>query len=284
MPLSPERKEWYFSKLRECIESYNKLFLVNVDNVGSNQIQQIRQGLRGTAEILMGKNTMIRKCIRDFLAEEGNAEHPIANILPKMVGNVAFVWTNGDLAQVRTILEENRVPAPARVGSIAPCDVYCPAGGTGCDPGQTSFFQALNIPTKISKGQIEIISPVLVCKTGEKVGNSEAVLLQRMDIRPFSYGLVVSVVYDNGNMYDPAVLDLTDEILTEKFMAGVKVVAAIARLNGWVTLASLPHTIGDAFNNCVAVALVGSFSFEQANAYKSALPAPAAEPEPAAEE
>jgi len=277
MPLSPERKEWYFGKLTECIQTYSKLFLVQVDNVGSNQMQKIRGGLRGKAEVLMGKNTMIRKCIRDFL--EDNEGHPIAQILPIMKGNLGFVFTNGDLSEVRDLLMANRVPAPARVGAISPCDVYCPAGPTGCDPGQTSFFQALNIPTKISKGQIEIISPVLVCKTGDKVGNSEAVLLQRMDIRPFSYGLVLNTVYDNGNIFSPTVLDLTDDVLIGKFMNAVTVVAAISRLT-YPTLASLPHSIADAFNHCVAVALEGA-SFKDAEAFIAACPAAAA---PAAEE
>ena len=49
------------------MDEYPKMFLVGVDNVGSKQMQQIRQSLRGRAEILMGKNTMIRKAIRGHL-------------------------------------------------------------------------------------------------------------------------------------------------------------------------------------------------------------------------
>ncbi|KAB2596626.1 60S acidic ribosomal protein P0-like [Pyrus ussuriensis x Pyrus communis] len=41
--------------------------------------------------------------------------------------------------------------APARVGLVAPIDVVVPPGNTGLDPSQTSFFQVLNIPTKINK-------------------------------------------------------------------------------------------------------------------------------------
>lgn len=49
------------------MDEYPKMFLVVVDNVGSKQMQQIRQSLRGCAEVLMGKNTMIRKAIRGHL-------------------------------------------------------------------------------------------------------------------------------------------------------------------------------------------------------------------------
>lgn len=59
--------------------------------------------------------------------------------------------------EVRDKLLENKVRAPARNGAIAPCPVVIPAQNTGLGPEKTSFFQALSIPTKISKGTIEII-------------------------------------------------------------------------------------------------------------------------------
>lgn len=68
-------------------------------------------------------------------------------------------------------------------------DVKLTAGPTGLEPTQTSFFQALGIATKINKGSIEIISDVKLCTQGEKVGPSEAVLLTKMGIKPFAYGV-----------------------------------------------------------------------------------------------
>merc|ERR1719321_577041 len=104
MPLSPEKKEAYFEKLKQYIETYSKLFLVHCDNVGSKQMQHIRGALRGKAEVLMGKNTMMRKIIRDYMEE--NPEHPIGQLLPKLKGNVGFVFTNGDMGEVRTCIQE----------------------------------------------------------------------------------------------------------------------------------------------------------------------------------
>merc|ERR1711908_172541 len=127
-------------------------------------------------------------------------------LLSKIMGNIGFVFTNGDLGKVRELIEDNRVPAPARVGAIAPIDVVVPPGPTDCDPGQTNFFQTLQIATKIVKGRIEITSPVDLLKTGDKVGNSEAVLLKKLGILPFSYGLVIMAIYDNGSVFTPEVL------------------------------------------------------------------------------
>ena len=143
MPLSPERKTEYFEHMKELLGSYSKCFVVSIDNVGSNQLQKTRQGLRGSAEILMGKNTMMRKIIKEY-AEE-NPGTSVEQLVDVVQGNVGFVFTNGDLGSTRKIIEENVRPAPAKVGAIAPCDVVVPKGPTGCDPGQTAFFQTLQI-------------------------------------------------------------------------------------------------------------------------------------------
>nr|CCA22079.1 60S acidic ribosomal protein P0 putative [Albugo laibachii Nc14] len=275
MGLSAERKQEYFVRLESLLETFTKIFLVSVDNVRSKQMQQIRQSLRGRAEILMGKNTLMRKVFGNFLRK--NPNHPLEMVVPLIRGNIGFVFTNDDLNDIRSVLESNRVPAPARVGAVAPADVVVPPGSTGCDPGQTSFFQALQIATKIQKGQIEIVSEVLLIKEGEKVGNSEAALLQKLNINPFSYGLVLVSVYDNGSVFDPAVLDLTEEDLFAKFIAGLRNVAAVSLEIGIPTLASIPHSIANAFKSLVAVAVeCETYSFEKAEPFKAYLADPSA--------
>jgi large subunit ribosomal protein LP0 len=275
MGLSQERKQEYFTKLEGLLDTYTKIFLVGVDNVGSNQIQQIRIALRDEAEILMGKNTLIRKVFNNYVKK--NPGHPLEQIIPLLKGNVGFVFTNKDLSKVREVIDTNKVPAPARVGAIAPIDVIVPPGPTGADPGQTAFFQALQIGTKIQKGQIEIINEVLLTKKGDKVGNSEAALLQKLNIKPFTYGLVIQSVYDNGSLFDPAVLDLTDDDLTAKFVAGLRNVAAVSLEIGFPTLASIPHSVANAFKTLVAVVVeLDSFSFAKADPYKAYLADPSA--------
>lgn len=268
MTISMERKVEYFERLETLLDKYTKVFIVSVDNVGSKQMQQVRMALRGKAEVLMGKNTLIRKVVSSYLKKHPG--HPYESLLPKIRGNIGFVFTNDNLPEVREMLESNRVPAPARVGSIAPVDVVVPAGPTGCDPGQTAFFQALQIATKIQKGQIEITTDVLLVQKDCKVGNSEAALLQKLEIFPFSYGLVITLVYDDGSLFDPAVLDLTDDDLCAKFMNGIKNVAAISLAINFPTLASVPHSVANAFKALVAIAVgCETFSFEKADAFKA---------------
>ena len=191
---SLDKKENYINRLPSLLTTYPRVMPVRVDMVTSNQIQKVRKALRGKAELLMGKNTLIRKGVRDF--QETNAT-PM-RLLESVKTNVGLIFTNADLKEIRDIINKERVPAPARVGVIAPMDVHVPKQQTALEPTQTSFFQALNIATKINKGAIEIVNDVHLIKKGEKVGASESALLSKLNIKPFSYGLELVSLYDNG--------------------------------------------------------------------------------------
>jgi len=268
MPLTNERKKEYFERMKNLLLTYSKAFVVEVDNVGSGQLQNTRKGLRGRAEILMGKNTMMRKCIREFVEE--NPGSPIGQLETLCRGNVGFVFTNSDLADVRNVIESNVRPAPARVGAIAPVDVIVPKGPTGCDPGQTNFFQTLQISTKITKGQIEMTNDTHLISTGEKVTASQAALLQKLGIEPFTYGMELKSVFDNGSLFDAKVLDITDDVLATKFASAVTALASLSLALGYPTQASLPHSISNAFKSILSVSLgCESYSFQQADIVKN---------------
>uniref|UniRef100_A0A7E4W9G6 60S acidic ribosomal protein P0 n=1 Tax=Panagrellus redivivus TaxID=6233 RepID=A0A7E4W9G6_PANRE len=263
-------KKNYFDRLKTLFEEYPKCFLVGVDNVGSKQMQEIRIAMRGHGAILMGKNTMIRRAIRNFISEKPELER----LLPYIVGNIGFVFTNEDLSEIRRKLIENKRGAPAKAGAIAPCDVKLPPQNTGMSPEKTSFFQALQIPTKISRGTIEILNEVHIIKIGEKVGASEAALLNMLNIMPFSYGLAVQQVYDNGTIYSPEILDITSDELVQRFQQGVSNIASVSLAVGYPTKASVPHSVANAFKSLLAVAAVTDVAFKEAETLKEYLADP----------
>lgn len=268
-----DRTTWksnYFLKVVKLLDEYTKCFLVNADNVGSKQMQQIRAALREDTVILFGKNTMMRKAIRGHI--ENNPQ--LEKLLPCLKGNVGFVFTKGDLNEVRTKLLGHKVAAPAKAGAIAPVDVTIEAQNTGMGPEKTSFFQALNIPTKIARGTVEILNSVHLIHIGEKVGASEASLLNMLKISPFSYGLVIEQVYDSGTVYSPNVLDITQEDVRATFMQGVCNVAAISLEIGIPTVCSAPHSILNGFKDLLAIAVETEYNFPEADQTKEYLKDP----------
>jgi len=268
-----DKKTWktnYFNKIVQLLDEYPKCFLVEADNVGSKQMQQIRIALRGHAVVLMGKNTMMRKAIRGHLQNNPQLEL----LLPHIKGNIGFVFTKDDLVTIRDMVLGNKVKAPAKAGALAPLNVQIPAQNTGLGPEKTSFFQALNIPTKITKGTIEIINDVDLIKTGDKVGMSESTLLNMLGISPFTYGLVVKKVYESGSIFDPTILDITDDDLKKSIMTAVRNVASISLSIGYPTIASVPHSVVNGMKKCLAIAAVTDITFKEAEMLKEYLADP----------
>lgn len=267
------RKGNFVQRLLKLVETYKNVLIVGVDNVGSNQMQKTRIALRGKAEILMGKNTIIRTQLRKLIAD-GNTKLQALHDL--MRGNVGIVFTNSDLKEVRKVIQENKRPAAARQGVPASNDVFIPPGPTGLDPGQTSFFQALNIATKIVKGAIEIINQMHLIKKGDKVSASHVALLAKLNILPFFHGFQVRKVYEDGFVYDADVLDVSNDDLMKKFFAGVGKVAALSLAIGYPTIASLPHIINNTFKKLVSIAVATDITFEQVAKLKDLLSNPEA--------
>lgn len=292
-----DKKVAYFKHANELFDQYEKIIVILNDNVQSNQMQNIRISLRGKAIVLMGKNTTIKKVLLDRTTRNPDSEKD-RMLYDKLVGdklltdNVGLVFTNGDLTDLKEVIDGNKVQAPARQGAIAPLDVFIPPGNTGLEPTKTSFFQALNINTKITKGTVEILKEEKVLSAGDKVGSSEATLLQMLGIKPFYYGMEIQKIYDNGQVYDRRVLEMTDEDMKKMFEGGISQVTGLSLGAGIPCEASMPHLISHTFKTFLAVSVATEWVMESCNAaeLREAVisgkglggPAPAASAAPAA--
>jgi len=293
MPVSDEKRE-YEARMNKMFDSYSKVLFVTLDNVQSQQVNQVRRDLRGKAELLVGKKTLQKRIISN---RAENSKSKMDNQLRKkfvednlLTLNRALLFTNADISEITTVLQRYRKQAPARVGAIAPCDVIVPAGNTGMEPTMTGFFQALNIATKISKGTVEIVTEKKVLSIGEKVDNSVSALLSKLKISPFFYEMEIVCCWEKGFVFSKDDLALTDDVIERSLIAGINNVTAISLGAGIPTDASFPHLILDAFKDLLALSVETEFEFEEFNGKKlradiksgkSAAAAPAAKAETA---
>jgi len=267
------KKTAYFNKLIDlCIESPQAL-IVGIEHVTSKQLQQIRIELRGSAVVLMGKNTMIRKALA--VGHERRPELGFDKLRAAIVGNLGFIFaTNCTVDDIRAVIDSHRRQAAAKAGQVSMCNLSLPAGPTGMDPSQTSFFQALNIGTKIVKGQIELVTDFPILRMGEKVPASSAILLGKLNIKPFEYGMEILQVFQDGSVFPASVLEMSNDVLIQKFMQGVAHMAAFSRELGIPSEAALPHMFGNAFRNIAALVAEIDFTFQEVEAVKQFLADP----------
>jgi len=263
-----ERKGPFCDKLITLFQKYPAVFIVTCSNIGSHHMQKIKKSLRDKCVIVKGKNTLIRKALK--MSE--NAKWNV--IAPYIRGNIALVFSEGDLSEIKKLLLENRVHALAKVGIVAPQDVLVEKGPTGLEPTKTSFLQTLGIASKINRGQIDILQDVTLIRAGNKVGSSESVLLQMLGKKPFSYGLSCSYVYEDGKVYSAKFLDVSPADVMLRFQGGLSTIAAISLHIGLPTIASVPHSIFNAYKNLLAISIETDYVFDQARAIKEAIENP----------
>lgn len=162
------------------------------------------------------------------------------------------------------------------------------------EPGKTSFFQALGVPTKIARGTIEITTDLKLVEAQSKVGPSEATLLNMLNISPFTYGMGISQVYDQGQSFPPSVLDIGEEQLLKTLASAITTIATISLALNFPTLPSVMHSLVNSYKKVLAVAVSTEYSWPEIeqlkdrianpDAYASAAPVAAADSGAAAAE
>lgn len=210
----------------------------------------------------------MKSALNEMIAEDetNKKSRPQLKLIKEQLTlNTGMIFTNGDIADIKVILDSQVREAPAKIGILAPADVTIPAGGTGMDPKQTSFFQNLNIATKIVKGQVEIVNPVKIITQDEKITPGQAALLDKLKIRPFEYKMHIKCVLDNCKIYPAAVLSITPDTIIAAFGRGAENVAAVSLASGFATQASVHHSILNAFKHLACASFASGFSFKEAD-------------------
>jgi large subunit ribosomal protein LP0 len=284
------KKRRIVNRLYENFTNYKQCLIVKLEHVTSNQVQQTRLALRQKklGDMVCGKNTVVKKAIdirlnapkeedQDYEFRKGlyTKIPQIEKILSLCKGKVGFIFSDAPVFDLKPLIESNKIAAPAKVGTISPIEVTIQAGPTGMDPSQISFFHTLNISTKIQKGQIEITKEFKVLEKGRKIGNSEAAILAKLNIKPFAFGMEILYVYDNGTILTPEVFNLDPEALVGKIRNAANNLAAISLALGLPNSLSIGHMLKNGFKNVAAIALETGLKIKQLENLGTA-PAPSA--------
>lgn len=101
-----------------------------------------------------------------------------------------------------------------------------------------------------------------MCFKGQEVTNSAAVLLQKLNITPFEYGMELVGVYSDGSILSPEIVSITPSMILEKFSSAVNNVTAMSLSLNLPTVLSVPHMISNSFKNICAISIESGFEIE----------------------
>lgn len=179
-------------ELVNLIKNKKTILIASVKNLPASQFQEISKKLRGKAEVkVLKKNTIIRAI------DEAKNEN-LGEIKEFVADSTAVLFSDLDGFELASELLDNRSAAKAKIGQEAPNDIEVEAGPTDLVPGPAiSELGALGIQIQIDKGKINIKAPKTIVKKGEKISESAAGLMNKLDIKPFSVGFVPICAFDN---------------------------------------------------------------------------------------
>ena len=147
------------------------------------------------------------------------------------------------------------------------------------DSSQIEYFQALKIPTKVIKNQLEIVTSTKILSVGSKITLSEINLMKKFNIKPYKHLVQIRNIYLNGKLYDSGILKITNDYMKTVVERCIKNVAAFSVAAGTTNRASAPHVIQSAFKNILGLSLATGVEIPQTKALAAAAAAPAAKKE-----
>lgn len=222
--------------------------------------------------------------------EAGIASHHTRQSLEQLRDSIQkmqtmVIFTDQELNKITEVTGKYVVEKQAKVGSISPIEVTIPAGPTGLDSSQIELFHALKITTKVIKNQLEIMNPAKILVVGQKISTAEINIMKKFNIKPHKHQIETKHILMNGNLYDSAILKITNEYMLNRLNAGIKNVAAFSIGANVPTRASAPHVISNAFKNIIGLSLATGVDIPQTkNLTASATTTAPAKEEPKKEE
>ena len=195
-----EYKVKFVRELAGKLKSAKTLGIADIGRLPSRQMQEVRRGLRGKAEVLMIKRALLKRALEEAGLNE-MAEH-IARSPVVIIGDE-------DAFSIFRVLKNLRSPSKAKPGMVASEDITVRKGGTGLPPGPAiGDLQSAGIPAKIEGGQIRVIKDHVVTKAGEEVTQKVAAALDKLDMKPFMLGLETTAILEGGIIFKRDVLDV----------------------------------------------------------------------------
>jgi large subunit ribosomal protein L10 len=247
--------EWKHGEIKELVDFITKNKVVGIVEVGgipAPQMQKMRNNLREVGSIRSARNTLISKA----LDEAEKKVKGISGLKNSITGQSAIISTDANPFKLFARIKATRTMAPAKGGETSSHDIEIKAGDTPFKPGPiVGELQKVGIPAAIQEGKVVIKSDKLLVKTGEKISADVALMLTRLEIFPIEIRMSLHAVFEDGNIYQPNVLDID----IDEFIGKIKQASSnsfnLAIETGWANKLTIKPLIMKAYNNSFSLAM-----------------------------
>jgi large subunit ribosomal protein L10 len=249
-------KREIFDDLTELLEKYSVIAVADLQKVRSSQIQEIRKKLRGKADLIVAKNTILRKAAEKAARSRENVDR----FAQSLTGSKVLIFTQMNPFELIIFLNKNKVRVPAKGGDIATSDIMVPAGNTGLQPGPViSEFNEAKVQTRIEGGSIFVAKDTVVVRKDEVIPVKIASLLSKLGMKPTEAGLSLSNAYDNGSLLGPNDLVFDLDKMRADISSAARLAFGVAVEANIMLPQTAPMIISKAYRQAIAVSVEAEF-------------------------
>jgi len=253
-------KKEIYEDLTELLKEYSVIAVADLQKVRSSQIQEIRKKLRGKADLMVAKNTILRKASEKIAGEKKGIDK-FANSL---TGSKVLIFTQMNPFELIIFLNKNKVRVQAKGGDVATSDIMIPGGNTGIQPGPViSEFNEAKVKTRIEGGSIFVAEDTVVVEKGDVIPVKTASLLSKLGMKPMEAGLALSYAFDNGSVLGPNDLAFDLDQMKSDFSSAARMALGVAVEANIMLPETAPIIISKAYRQAVAVSVESGFFTKQ---------------------
>lgn len=196
--------EFKKQKVKELAEDMKSktVMVLSIKGLPSAQYQDLKKKLRAKARIKVAKKSLI-----DFALDHCGIKE-LHDLVPFVEDSAALLFSDEDAFEISGILSDNKSPARAKEGDIAPTDIEIKAGPTELLPGpDISALSAVGLAPKVENGKISVMQDKVIVKEGKPISADVASILGKLDILPFEVGITPIAAYMEGIVYKDIKID-----------------------------------------------------------------------------
>ena len=238
-------------KVKQMISGYSVVGMLNMHALPAKQLQKIRKALAGRAVIKMSNKNIVKKSF------EGSEQ--LKKLDEYVKGEVALLLTNENPFKLYKYLSENKTPAQAKAGDIAPKDIIIQKGSTGIPPGPAiSTLQKAGLKTTVQDGKIAVADDKVICRSGEKITADMVGAFSLLKMEPMEIGLDLVAVLESGVIYDKSVLAVDQKQYLNKLEKAIQQAINLSINADYPTPLTVKTMIQKSFLEAKAVAIAAA--------------------------
>ena len=180
-------------KVKELAEQMKKktVMIISIKGLPSAQFQDIKKKLRNKAKV-----QVVKKSLVNFALEHCGIKE-LHDLVPYVDDSTAMLFSDRDAFEISGILSDEKSPAKAKAGQIAPHDIEVKAGPTELIPGpDISALSAVGLAPKVENGKIAVMQDKVIVKEGKEISDAVASIMAKLDIIPFEVGVEPVAAFD----------------------------------------------------------------------------------------